>query len=227
MNTDLGRSIYLHVPLGNTGELQNCAIPLIEHQLKCSPNWNKVDFYNARLQTSEQQLKMHLEKGVHASDIVVQRSLSNCLAYNFDNVDGAIMDTELAQRRKRLDAQLKLFAKKCFEGDFSCENTGHFWYPPGAYMSWHTNIRTPGWRLYLTHAKQPGKSFFRFRDPSGGEIHTSWDQTWDIRIFNVTHETPLWHCVYSETDRFSFGYKITPVGSQISALIGGPHLEKY
>lgn len=30
---------------------------------------------------------------------------------------------------------VKEFAAQWFQGDFDFENTGHFWYPPGAYMS--------------------------------------------------------------------------------------------
>ena len=75
-------------------------------------------------------------------------------------------------------------------------------------MGWHTNNKAPGWRAYLTHASEPGKSFFRYRDPGSGEIVTSMDKEWDLRIFNVDPNAPFWHAVYSDTDRFSFGYRI-------------------
>jgi hypothetical protein len=75
-------------------------------------------------------------------------------------------------------------------------------------MGWHTNFKVPGWRLYITHAAEPGKSFFRYRDPENGSIVTSWDREWNFRLFKVCKEKPFWHAVYSETDRYSFGYNI-------------------
>ena len=75
-------------------------------------------------------------------------------------------------------------------------------------MGWHTNNRAPGWRVYLTYAEQPGKSFFRYRDPGTGHIVTSTDGGWDMRLFRVSPEAPLWHSVYTETHRFSFGYTL-------------------
>ena len=202
-------SVYHHLPVINTQRIRDCALSLVALQKKGSAAPDTIDMVTAREQTSEWLLKTILNEGQQHSDIVVDRSLSNCLAYNFDNVDNAIIDTGLAKQRLQLDSMVKEFATQWFQGDFDCENTGHFWYPPGAYMSWHTNARTPGWRMYLTLADDEGKSFFRYCNPRSGVIHTSWDKHWDIRLFNVTIEDPLWHCVYSETNRFSFGYKLT------------------
>ena len=41
-----------------------------------------------------------------------------------------------------------------------------------------------------------------------GEIVTTMDSRWDLRIFRVDPAQSLWHAVYSETDRFSFGYAV-------------------
>ena len=92
------------------------------------------------------------------------------------------------------------------EANMTVSNSGHFWYPPGGYMGWHTNSFNPGWRLYITYVDEPGKSFFRYRDPSTGKIVTSMDEQWDFRMFRVDRDEPLWHAVYSETNRFSMGY---------------------
>ncbi len=77
-------------------------------------------------------------------------------------------------------------------------------------MGWHTNERTPGWRLYLTVADEPGRSIFRYRDPASGRITTVADARWNARLFRITAAPPLWHAIYSETHRFSIGYKLTP-----------------
>ncbi len=144
------------------------------------------------------------------SDIVEDRQISNCIAYNFDNVKDAVIDKNLASLRRRLDDIVLSRMRALFplSPNLTVENTGHFWYPRGGYMSWHTNLRTPGWRCYISFADEPGRSFFRFRDPRDERVITSWDQTWNLRLFHITPALPLWHAVYSETDRISLGYKI-------------------
>lgn len=84
--------------------------------------------------------------------------------------------------------------------------SGRNWYPPRGYMGWHTNANVQGFRLYCSHAAVSGASYFRFQDPTTKAIVTSWDEAgWNFRCFRTDLE-PLWHCVYSETDRISFGY---------------------
>ena len=77
-------------------------------------------------------------------------------------------------------------------------------------MGWHTNSKFPGWRLYITYAEKPGKSFFRYRGPDTGEIVTSMDEEWDFRFFRVARDVLLWHTVHSDTNRFSLGYTLQP-----------------
>jgi hypothetical protein len=84
--------------------------------------------------------------------------------------------------------------------------TGKFWYPSNGYMGWHTNNSYPGFRFYCSHAEEEGKSFFRFQHPETKEIITSWDRKgWIGRVFAIDTAKPLWHCVYSETNRISVG----------------------
>lgn len=144
------------------------------------------------------------------SDIVEDRSISNCIAYNFNNVRGAVMDDELSRKRQALDAVILSRARTLFPDcpNLSIENTGHFWYPPAGFMGWHTNLRTPGWRCYISVVDEPGRSFFRYRDPRDGRVITSWDRGCDVRLFDITPTAPVWHAVYSETNRFSLGYKL-------------------
>jgi hypothetical protein len=75
-------------------------------------------------------------------------------------------------------------------------------------MGWHTNSNNKGYRIYCTFAKESEKSFFRFRDPETEEIVTSWDKKgWNFRMFKIG-EKPIWHSVFSETDRISIGYSL-------------------
>ena len=84
--------------------------------------------------------------------------------------------------------------------------SGRNWYPPHGYMGWHTNANIQGFRLYCSHAPVSGASYFKYQNPTTKAIVTSWDEAgWNFRCFRTDLE-PLWHCVYSETDRISFGY---------------------
>jgi hypothetical protein len=86
--------------------------------------------------------------------------------------------------------------------------SGRTWYPENGYMGWHTNSNNKGFRLYCSFARESGKSFFRYRNPETGEVVTSFDKDgWNFRIFRIGDD-PLWHCVFSETDRFSIGYTL-------------------
>lgn len=87
--------------------------------------------------------------------------------------------------------------------------SGFFWYPNGSYMGWHTNANRPGERLFCTYVREGGKSFFRYRTPYDGKIHTSWEQQgWNFRRFRVGEDVDnrLWHCVYAAVERMSFGF---------------------
>ena len=87
-------------------------------------------------------------------------------------------------------------------------SSGHFYYPPTGYMGWHTNYKVPGTRLYITLSSEEGKSFFRYK--VGDQIITDYDDAGlTIREFSVPKNWPFfWHCVGSNCDRFSFGYRL-------------------
>jgi len=90
--------------------------------------------------------------------------------------------------------------------------SGHFYYPKeNGFMGWHTNSDQPGYRIYLSHCKEGGKSFFRYLDSETHEVVTTWDDSgWNARIFKTpgNPENYYWHCVYSETDRLSIGMEL-------------------
>lgn len=92
--------------------------------------------------------------------------------------------------------------------EYKVTPSGFFHYPPTGYMGWHTNSDVPCKRLYITWAAQGGKSFFRY--VQGGKIVTDYDdEGLTFRMFNITRKPPyLWHCVGSEVDRISIGYRL-------------------
>lgn len=97
---------------------------------------------------------------------------------------------------------------------------GQWWYPPGTYFGWHTNQSYPGWRLYLSYADEPGRSFFRYRDPVSGAVVTSADGRWDLRFFEVSAERLFWHAIASDTHRFSVGWMVRPWSLRNAARAG-------
>lgn len=84
--------------------------------------------------------------------------------------------------------------------------TGKFHYPPGGFMNWHTNSSHEGYRIYATHCAESNKSFFRYA--INGEVYTDWEKAgWNARLFEVRKNKLYWHCVWSDTDRYSFGFR--------------------
>ena len=87
--------------------------------------------------------------------------------------------------------------------------SGHFYYPNKGYIGWHTNCDQPNTkRLYITYASEDKKSFFRYL--KDGEIITCYDDKGiTVREFDIPKMPKFfWHCVGSECDRYSFGFKI-------------------
>ncbi len=161
---------------------------------------------------SEASLRRLLARGEDVSDIRTDTSISNCLVFHSTNLHGSVVDPQVVELRRRVDAIAEQLLSRALvlQGPVEVRNSGHFWYPPGGFMSWHTNLRKPGWRMYLTHARSPGVSWFRYRDPRTDTVVTSLDSEWDCRLFQIRPDAPLWHAVYSRTDRFSFGYMASP-----------------
>lgn len=90
---------------------------------------------------------------------------------------------------------------------------GYFWYRPGGFMSWHTNSNDAGIRLYISYAEVGDRSFFRYQDPATHNVETSNDTAgWQLRFFEVSVESDkkFWHCVQSDTDRLSLGFRLAP-----------------
>jgi len=87
--------------------------------------------------------------------------------------------------------------------------SGYYLYENQDSMAWHTNSDADGLRLYITYADQNNKSFFRYLNKHD-KIITSYDfKGWQYRLFTVPEKKPhFWHCVYSECNRYSIGFRI-------------------
>jgi hypothetical protein len=84
------------------------------------------------------------------------------IVFNARNIQDAVSSSEVDRLRKLVDEAVSEKVKQSFrsERDLTVANSGHFWYPPGAYMAWHTNSGAPGWRMYINHAEESRESRF-------------------------------------------------------------------
>src|SRR5690606_37596664 len=158
--------------------------------------------------------------------IATQRNISNVIAFNASTVEDSVDSQEVRRLRETADRLVvqKLRQALRSSSPLAITGSGHLWYPPGRCRGGHTTRGAPGWRVYLTHAQEPGRSFFRYRDPATGQVITTPDHAWDVRLFRIDRQVPLWHAVYSETDRFSFGYMVhaRPWWKRLTKWMRGP-----
>lgn len=174
---------------------------------------------------SAAELMRVLERGDDVHGVASDRSISNALVFSATRIHDAVRSQEVEQAREVVDRGMERLILEVFDDprQLECLVSGHLWYPPGSFMGWHTNSRVPGWRAYVTYAETAGRSFFRYYDNRRDELVTLMDRDWNLRLFRISSETPLWHAVYSDTDRFSFGYMIRkrqPQGSIMARLAG-------
>jgi hypothetical protein len=165
---------------------------------------------NALNELTPEKLQALINAGDDVHGISTSRHISNVICFGEKKIKDAILDDDVAQLRRVVDENVSERLQDIFNCNhrLAIASSGHFWYPQGSYMGWHTNSGAPGWRIYINYVEEPGKSFFRYRHPVTGEIITLWDDVWNMRVFRVTAEQPLWHCVYSDTNRFSLGYVV-------------------
>lgn len=96
----------------------------------------------------------------------------------------------------------------------TCRISGHMTYPPGGYMSWHTNSGQPGTRLYASWS-ETGESGMLFVDDAG-KPYVDYDKLgWNIRTFKC----PTWHAVFSKCWRVSIGWHLEEKPNALENLV--------
>jgi len=89
---------------------------------------------------------------------------------------------------------------------------GYFWYPKGGCREWHTNKNDAlMYRGYFIFVEEEGKSGLNcmIGGPNGKMLEAP-DRNGILRLFKVTGEpNPLWHSVWSDTNRFSLGFRLS------------------
>jgi len=165
---------------------------------------------NALEKVSKSALDTILLNGKDIHGIATDSSISNVISFSAPHIKDAVNSDEVEKLRRQVDKNISTKLQSLFQGDaeLSIVPSGHFWYPAGAFMAWHTNSQVPGWRIYINYAETEDESFFRYQHPESQKIITLSDKRWNIRIFRITKTQPLWHCVYSKTNRFSLGYMV-------------------
>ena len=75
------------------------------------------------------------------------------------------------------------------------------------YMGWHTNCDYPEDRWYFVYNTNEKSSFTRHIDSDTGKMITKWEpKGWSLNHFTITDcDNPFWHCIYTNSHRFSFG----------------------
>lgn len=95
--------------------------------------------------------------------------------------------------------------------------SGSLWYPPRSYRLWHTNETQPGWRMYVVDldadpAHTGEASFFRYQNPTTGELVTLPERRQIIRFFKAEQDPQrlFWHCIANPGPhhRWSFGFVV-------------------
>ena len=126
-------------------------------------------------------------------------------------------DIDVATNRNLVDLSYKGLNNKFIHllqeiyPTYNIINSGLFYYPPTGYMGWHTNSEKPCKRVYIVYSD--GKSFFRYKDAQDS-IVTDWDKKGvDIKEFDIPEDDKLWHCIYSEGNRISIGFRLYDTSS--------------
>lgn len=70
-----------------------------------------------------------------------------------------------------------------------------YWYPPGGYTQWNAQSSFPGWKVYFTYADRPNESFIRWME--NGEVKTSFNTGFDLRMFYAGEDKEFWSAIYS------------------------------
>ena len=92
-----------------------------------------------------------------------------------------------------------------------CEPRGNFYYPAGGFREWHSNRKDgTGYRIYFIACEQDNKSGLNYIDPNDNKVKILYDKNEHANIFYVNDsvDNPFFHSVFSDTDRFSFGFNV-------------------
>ena len=169
----------------------------LQKQLEDNINFNEINYFIKRDGEGGSRFFPEWEKEVSEEKLISIKS------------KGLILDTSgnknLVNFPRKHVVRIKPIIKSLFP-DKIIKTSGFFYYPKTGYMGWHTNHNTASNTLYLTYST--GISFFRYYE--GEKVITDYDDHgFTIRTFELRNKKPyFWHCVGSDCDRFSFGFRL-------------------
>lgn len=159
--------------------------------VKINPNSDVLLLLNKVIKNYEPYKKL-IDAGLTWEDFIDQKIPNE----DFVKVDSGF------QLILREESKIYLQAAKQILG--AAENTNHILYDAHSIMKWHTNSDMVGQRIYYTYTE--GKAAFMYMN--GNERIIDYDDIgWTCRTFYLTGpEDPLWHTIYTEKERYSFGF---------------------
>lgn len=93
------------------------------------------------------------------------------------------------------------------------DSRGSTYMPPGGFMEYHSNQdHLGGWRLYMHYLPDKGNSWFAYRHPFDGSYRRIADSNIAANMFRIRKKPKklLWHAIYADTPRFSWGIWLPP-----------------
>ena len=114
--------------------------------------------------------------------------------------------TQKRLNRDKLNQKPALdYLEKKYGGEWKI--SASFVYEKGDFMGWHTNNNNEGVRCYFSYSFENNSNIFRYRNPYTGDVIDSYDKVgWNTRLFIIDKENPFWHCVITNSKRYSFGF---------------------
>lgn len=106
------------------------------------------------------------------------------------------------------------------------DSRGSTYMPPGGFMEYHSNQNHyAGWRLYMHYLPKQSvdqTAYFVYQHPFDKTYHEIEDSHFGANMFRLRKppQTLLWHGIYSNTHRFSWGIWLPPELAQYLKLFG-------
>ena len=169
----------------------------LQKQLEDNINFDEINYFVRRDGEGESKFFPEWENEISEEKLISIKS-KNLILDTSDNKNSVQFPRKHATR-------IKPIIKSLFPNRM-INTSGFFYYPKTGYMGWHTNYNTASDTLYVTYST--GVSFFRYYD--GEKVVTDYDDCgFTIRKFENRAQKPyFWHCVGSDCDRFSFGFRL-------------------
>ena len=200
---------YYKEPLDNL--LKKVILPFLEDKIdmydtKFNPNTirpqNSLDRCSYEVYKEKKEEQDHIASTITSID----PSLSNHINRNDDiryNFTLPLTQIEISLKSK-IKQKFNVDKKLTISNNLGCYTKIENY---NGYMGWHTNSNNPGKRWYFIYNTDDNSSFMRFINPKNEKMTTQYEpKGWSLNHFEIgNRKNPLWHCLYTKTQRFSIG----------------------